>query len=311
MENVLVVGAGALGCELLSILPRSVPALGTVTIVDPDTVELSNLSRQLLYRREHVGQSKAQVACQVLSRHYPNVQLRAYQLRVEEMPITDLLPHTLIFSAVDQMKTRLWLNALVLEELGERGRDRGLGPEQSRAPTRLIDTGIEGWMGHVRLVIPGQSSCLYCTKELYSETNVPENLPLCTLAGRPTRSDQCIGWALSLGWPRSNAIEFDPSDQTHQRQLLQLARSYGNPHGISVNEEDLAQVLRLLPNVLSTTALIAALAVLVATREDWSPSHDTFWFVNGQQGLHWTSTCLSPSEECHLCYPRHGTSLAH
>lgn len=307
MESVLVVGAGALGCELLSILLRSTLTLGTVTIVDPDTIELSNLSRQLLYGREHIGQSKAQVACQVLSRRHPDVQFRAHQLRVEEMSITDLLSHTLIFSAVDQMKTRLWLNALVLEEM------RGREVKGRHASVRLIDTGIEGWMGHVRLVIPGESSCLYCTKELYSETNFTEVLPLCTLAGKPSRPEQCIGWALSLGWPRSNSVEFNPAHQTHLKQLLQLAQSYGHPHGVSVGEDDLDQALRrrLLPNILSMTALIAALAVLVGTREEWSPSDDTFWFVNGQQGLHWTSMSLSPSEQCHLCHPSHGTSLVH
>lgn len=291
MESVLVVGAGALGCELLSILLRSVPATGAVTIVDPDTIELSNLSRQLLYRREHIGQSKARVACQVLSHRHPQIRLVARCLRVEEMPASELASFTLIFGAVDQMGTRLWLNALVLEGTG-----------RGSAPARLVDVGTEGWMGHVRLVLPGQTSCLCCTKELYSGTSLASSLPLCTLAGRPSRPEQCIAWALALGWPQSRPIEFDPSSQDHLAHLLQLARSHGSPHGVPVSEDDLGQALHLLtPSILSTTAMAAALAALVATRQRWCPADATFWFINGQHGLHWTSIPLHPSEDCPLC----------
>ena len=61
-ETLLVVGAGAIGCELLknlALLPKP-PSL--VHVVDPDSIEVSNLSRQLLFRESDVGKSKARVA---------------------------------------------------------------------------------------------------------------------------------------------------------------------------------------------------------------------------------------------------------
>lgn len=57
--KVLVVGAGGIGCELLKNLVLS--GYGEVHVVDLDTIDLSNLNRQFLFRYEHIKKSKAQV----------------------------------------------------------------------------------------------------------------------------------------------------------------------------------------------------------------------------------------------------------
>ena len=58
--NVLVLGAGGLGCPLLMYLATC--GVGAITIVDPDVIELSNLQRQVLFGVNDIGRNKVEVA---------------------------------------------------------------------------------------------------------------------------------------------------------------------------------------------------------------------------------------------------------
>jgi ubiquitin-like 1-activating enzyme E1 B len=57
--RILMVGAGGIGCELLKNLVLT--GFGEIHIVDLDTIDLSNLNRQFLFRHEHIKKSKALV----------------------------------------------------------------------------------------------------------------------------------------------------------------------------------------------------------------------------------------------------------
>ena len=57
--KVLVVGAGGIGCELMKTL--SISGFNDINIIDLDTIDISNLNRQFLFRKEHVDKSKSEV----------------------------------------------------------------------------------------------------------------------------------------------------------------------------------------------------------------------------------------------------------
>ena len=75
--RVLVVGAGGLGSPALMYLAAA--GIGTIGIVDDDTVDLTNLQRQIVHTTDRVGQNKVESAIEGLARHQPRSARRALQ----------------------------------------------------------------------------------------------------------------------------------------------------------------------------------------------------------------------------------------
>lgn len=85
-QNLFLVGCGALGCEYLKAIALSgVGVKGSVSITDDDRIELSNLSRQFLFRRKHVGKPKSVSAAEAALEMNPELRstLRTHEVRVE------------------------------------------------------------------------------------------------------------------------------------------------------------------------------------------------------------------------------------
>ncbi len=79
--RVLVIGAGGLGAPLLTYLAAA--GVGTLGIVDDDTVSLSNLQRQFVHDTEAVGVPKVESAWRAIGRINPHVAVETHQLRVD------------------------------------------------------------------------------------------------------------------------------------------------------------------------------------------------------------------------------------
>jgi adenylyltransferase/sulfurtransferase len=143
--RVLVIGAGALGNEILKNL--ALLGFANIVVVDLDSIEASNLSRSILYRDSDVGRRKADVAADAVRNIFPAAQVH---------PITGNIVHGLglglfawadvVLAGLDNREARLWIN---------------------RACWKMnkpwIDGAIEGINGVARLFLPGKPPCYECT----------------------------------------------------------------------------------------------------------------------------------------------------
>lgn len=104
--RVAVVGAGGIGGGAIPALAGA--GIGTLTIIDDDQVELSNLQRQPLFATGEVGMGKALLATRYVQHRNPCVQVRTFSHRIETGNAVDLLEnHDLIVDGTDNFATRL------------------------------------------------------------------------------------------------------------------------------------------------------------------------------------------------------------
>jgi molybdopterin-synthase adenylyltransferase len=127
----LVVGAGALGNEVVKTL--GLLGVGSITVVDPDIVEPSNLTRSLLLRQSTVvGRNKAIALAEAAQKLFPDTQVFGVGREIAEIGFEDVRKADLIFSCVDSELARLEI-AYVSTKLGVPVSDGGLAnPNYSR-----------------------------------------------------------------------------------------------------------------------------------------------------------------------------------
>lgn len=114
-----MIGAGALGCEYLkqfALMGVASSANGKLTVTDDDSIEISNLNRQFLFRKKHVGSSKAATACSVAKTINPSLNVEAKIMRADpksENVFTDQFWDDLdcVFGAVDNIHARQYVDS--------------------------------------------------------------------------------------------------------------------------------------------------------------------------------------------------------
>jgi ubiquitin-like 1-activating enzyme E1 B len=74
--NILLIGVGGIGCEVLKVICKF--PFNELHILDLDTIEVSNLNRQFLFRKEHRGKFKAHTARETLLSQYPDLKIFAH-----------------------------------------------------------------------------------------------------------------------------------------------------------------------------------------------------------------------------------------
>ena len=107
--KVLVVGAGGLGCGALPFLAAA--GVGSITILDADVIELSNLARQVLYKTADVGLSKAKKAAEALQALNPTIVINGISENLSaENASNYIAKHDLMVDCTDNFKTRYLIN---------------------------------------------------------------------------------------------------------------------------------------------------------------------------------------------------------
>lgn len=112
--KVLMIGAGGLGCPVLQYLVAA--GVGTIGIVDDDTVDVTNLHRQILYSADDVGKGKAETAVQKLTAMNPYVNLKAIAVRLDESNAAEIIAgYDLVIDGSDNFPTRYLANDICLK----------------------------------------------------------------------------------------------------------------------------------------------------------------------------------------------------
>lgn len=143
--RILVVGAGALGNEVLKNL--ALVGAGNVVVVDMDRIELSNLSRSVLFREDDQGRYKAEAAVAALRSLYPDVNAAAIVGNVmADVGLGWFRWAQVIIGALDNREARVFVNSACASV----GRP-------------WIDGGIEVLQGIVRGFAPPDTACYECT----------------------------------------------------------------------------------------------------------------------------------------------------
>ncbi|MCG7406986.1 ThiF family adenylyltransferase [Paenibacillus sp. ACRRX] len=151
MKHVLIVGAGALGSGNAELLARS--GVGTITIIDRDYVEWSNLQRQSLYSEEDVIEQlpKAVAAANRLQQINSDITVHAHVMDCTASDLVELLDHTkvdLMLDATDNFAIRYIMNDVAY-----------------RYQIPWIYGACSGSYGAVCSFIPEQTPCLHCVLE--------------------------------------------------------------------------------------------------------------------------------------------------
>jgi molybdopterin-synthase adenylyltransferase len=156
--RILVVGAGGLGCPASLALAQA--GVQRITLIDPDTVELSNLHRQLWPRTADVGRPKVHCAVEGLRRAFPGLHAFGIQGRLSSDNARDLFAeHDVVVDGVDDWRVKLLLSDIAV---------------QSGVP--VIYGGVLR-LGGQAMRVSREGVCLRCLFE------APESLPTCAQAG--------------------------------------------------------------------------------------------------------------------------------
>ena len=133
--KVLVIGCGGLGCELI----KNLALMGFVHIhvIDMDTIELSNLNRQFLFREKDIGQSKAEVAARLINTKVPGVQVEPHFCRIEDKDSDFYRQFSIIVSGLDSVQARRWINSMVVSLLEYNDGELGMHSHIA-CPSRLF-----------------------------------------------------------------------------------------------------------------------------------------------------------------------------
>lgn len=107
--KVLVVGAGGLGCPVLSYMAAM--GIGTIGIADNDKVQLQNLHRQVLYTEADIGKLKVLVAKERLQQQNSTIRIQTHQLRVAGINAAALISeYDIVIDCCDNISTRYVIN---------------------------------------------------------------------------------------------------------------------------------------------------------------------------------------------------------
>ncbi|KAF4501389.1 ubiquitin-activating enzyme E1 [Fusarium agapanthi] len=178
-----LVGAGAIGCEMLknwAMIGLGTGPEGKIWVTDMDSIERSNLNRQFLFRVDDVGQMKSDRAALAVQRMNPDLEGHMVTLKERVSPETENVFNEDFWrnldgvtNALDNVEARTYV-------------DRRCVFFQKP----LLESGTLGTKGNTQVVLP------HLTESYSSSQDPPEKeFPMCTIRSFPNKIDHTIAWA--------------------------------------------------------------------------------------------------------------------
>lgn len=176
-----LIGCGALGCEYLkgfALMGLGAGDNGLIHITDMDRIELSNLSRQFLFRNHHIGKPKSVCGALVAQEMNPHLKLKTYETKVSsetENIFTDSFWNSLTgaWNALDNVHARRYTDAQCL-----------------LYTKPLLESGTMGTSANSEIIIPHMTSSYNDHKD-----QDVAGIAACTLRNFPHLIEHCIEWA--------------------------------------------------------------------------------------------------------------------
>ena len=160
--KVVIIGAGGLGAPVALYLAAA--GIGTIGIVDNDTVDISNLQRQVVHFTKDIGVSKVVSAKETMLAVNPDITVNTYQDCLRSDNIRDIIRgYDFIVDGTDNFPTKFLINdACVMENIP------------------FSHGGVLRFDGQTMTVVPGKSSCYRCS---FGKPPPPDAVPTCSQAG--------------------------------------------------------------------------------------------------------------------------------
>ena len=143
LANVLIVGCGGIGCTSAELLARA--GVGQITLIDADTIEISNLQRQIAYVEENIGFYKSEILAKRLKQINPHIRIESYTSKLDENNAEQLIStQDLVLDGCDNFTTRYLVNQMC-----------------TQLNVALISASAIGFQGQL-FMVEGDSACYEC-----------------------------------------------------------------------------------------------------------------------------------------------------
>ncbi|KAI2904044.1 hypothetical protein CBS63078_5679 [Aspergillus niger] len=291
-SKILVIGAGGLGCEILKNLALS--GFKDIHVIDMDTIDISNLNRQFLFRQSDIGKPKAEVAAAFVERRVKGVKITPYVGKIQDKDEDYYMQFKIIVCGLDSIEARRWINSTLVGMVDFKD------PESLKP---LIDGGTEGFKGQARVILPTLSSCIECQLDMHAPRPA---VPLCTIATIPRQPQHCIEWAHQIAWQEQRKDDaFDSDDMEHigwvYNAALERAKQFNIP-GVTFQMTQ-GVVKNIIPAIASTNAVIAAAttseALKIAT--SCNPYLENYMMYAGEEGVYTYTFEAEKKPDCPVC----------